>query len=115
MRRAENAALGGMDLLVYVARVAADCTQGRGGVQYVGGYAREDGKRPSGGKTRFLSFFANVGGRLPFVRFDREGCFETFGGAREWLFIQADGNKESKCGIAFLADGSVASEKNSWH
>ena len=31
--------------------------------------------------------------------------------AREWLYIEAAGNKQSKSGIGFIADGLFASEK----
>ena len=104
-------------LTVYVARVSAGCAKEPDDLTYVVRCGapddnREGFKRRNGGQTRFLSFFADPYGHLPTaIRVDRVTDSESLGVAREWLYIEAAGNKQSKSGIGFIADGLFASEK----
>lgn len=104
-------------LTVYVARVSAGCAKEPDDLTYVVRCGapddnREGFKRRNGGQTRFLSFFADPYGHLPTaIRVDRVTDSESLGAAREWLYIEAAGNKQSKSGIGFIADGLFASEK----
>lgn len=111
--------LGDLDdfLTVYVARVSAGCAKEPDDLTYVVRCGapddnREGFKRRNGGQTRFLSFFADPYGHLPTaIRVDRVTDSESLGAAREWLYIEAAGNKQSKSSIGFIADGAFAPEK----
>ncbi|MDO1508771.1 MULTISPECIES: hypothetical protein [unclassified Neisseria] len=111
--------LGDLDdfLTVYVARVSAGCAKEPDDLMYVVRCGapddnREGFKRLNGGQTRFLSFFADPYGHLPTaIRVDRVTDSESLVAAREWLYIEAAGNKQSKSSIGFIADGAFAPEK----